>query len=140
VPPGVPQSSHSMSKLTLVFACVLCVSLPVRGRAQDSTADASQTYLSMQVDKEARLRTGTQPRYPSKLQKRRIMGEVLVQFIVDERGRPQMDSFKVLRSSDAEFTESVRRAVGLMSFFAAEINGKKVRQLVQVPFRFDVGS
>ena len=129
-----------MSKLTLVLACVLCASLPARARAQDSTADASQTYMSMQVDKEARLRSGLQPRYPTKLQRTRIAGEVLVQFIVDERGRPQMDSFKVLRSSNAEFTESVRRAIGVMSFFPAEISGKKVRQLVQVPFKFDAGT
>ena len=129
-----------MHKLTLVLACALCVSLPARGRAQDSTADASQTFLSMQVDHEARLRSGAPPRYPTKLQRTRVPGEVLVQFIVDERGRPQMDSFKVLRSSNGEFTESVRRAVGVMSFFPAEINGKKVRQLLQVPFKFDAGT
>jgi TonB family protein len=129
-----------MSKTTFVLACVLCATLSARGAAQDSGADAVQTYLSMQVDKEVKLRSGSQPRYPTRLQKTRVAGEVLVQFIVNERGQPQMESFKVLRSSNTEFTESVRSAVRLMSFFPAEVNGKKVKQLVQVPFKFDAGS
>jgi protein TonB len=65
-----------------------------------------------------------------------VEGQVLVQFIVDERGRPDMASFKVIKSSDAAMTESVRKAVSEMFFFPAEAGGQKVKQLVQVPFNF----
>lgn len=133
-----------MSRFTLLLACALCALcvLPAQVRAQEAAAapdDSGQTYLKMQVDKEAKLRSGGAPEYPSSLRLARVTGEVLVQFIVDERGRPQMDSFQVLRSSNMQFTDAVRRAVRVMTFFPAEINGQKVKQLVQVPFKFNPG-
>lgn len=124
-----------MSRITLLLACALCVLLPAQVSAQEAADTSGQTYLKMQVDKEARLRSGGAPQYPASL-RTRVGGEVLVQFIVDERGNPQMDSFQVLRSSDAAFTESVRKAVRSMTFFPAEYDGRKVKQLVQVPFKF----
>lgn len=124
-----------MSKITLVVACVLCTLLPARSEAQESGADV-QTYLSTQVETPAKLKNARPPQYPPRLRTSRVEGEVLVQFIVDERGRPQMDSFKVLRSSNAEFTEAVRRTVEAATFFPAEIGGQKVKQLVQLPFKF----
>jgi protein TonB len=59
-----------------------------------------------------------------------------VQFIVDEQGQADMSSFKVLRSTHSAFTESVRRAVSETKFIPADAQGRKVRQLVQQPFRF----
>jgi protein TonB len=129
-----------MSRIAVVLACALCALLPAGARAQGNAAGDGQTYLSMQVETQAKLKSSRPPMYPSKLKASRVEGEVLVQFIVDERGRPQMDSFKVLRSSDAEFTESVKRAVATTSFFPAEIGGRKVKQLVQMPFKFKATS
>jgi len=123
-----------MSKILLAVAFALALT-PVVARAQDSAADA-QTYLGFQVDKEAHMKAGIPPQYPAQLHAANVNGEVVVQYIVDERGAPQMASFTVLKSTDAAFTESVRRAVGAMVFFPAEIQGKKVRQLVQQPFKF----
>ena len=65
-----------------------------------------------------------------------IEGQVLVQFVVDERGMAQMSTFKVLKSTDNELTTSVQRAVSSMTFYPAETQGRKVKQLVQQPFRF----
>ena len=118
----------------IIVAVVLSLALsPVAVRAQDSTS--ASTYLEFQVERQARLRIGQPPLYPSQLRDARVNGQVLVQYVIDERGAPQMESFKVLKSSDAEFSESVRRAVTKMSFFPAEI-GRKVKQLVQQPFTF----
>jgi len=122
-----------MYKTIIAVVCSLTIA-PVVARAQDSTS--APTYLEFQVEHQARLRFGQPPVYPSQLRDARVNGQVLVQYVIDEKGAPQMESFKVLKSSDAEFSESVRRAVTKMSFYPAEIAGKKVKQLVQQPFLF----
>jgi protein TonB len=61
---------------------------------------------------------------------------VLAEFVVDTTGRAEMDTFRVLRSSDEQFTQSVRTAVAELIFTPAELKGRKVRQLVQYPFIF----
>ena len=78
------------------------------------------------------------PVYPPDLRIARTQGEVLVQFVVDTAGLPEMASFKVLRSSHALFTESVRAAVANFRFSPAELNGRKVRVLVQQPMNFNL--
>src|SRR5437868_793574 len=126
-----------MSKIILAVAFVLAF-LPGIARAQD-TSNPGQTYFGFQVEREARLKAGQPPAYPAHLRDANISGEVLVQYVVDERGAAEMESFKVLKSSDSEFSESVRRAVSAMTFFPAEVQGKKVKQLVQQPFKFASG-
>ena len=49
-----------------------------------------------------------------------------------------MSTFKVLRSNAAEFTNAVRVALPQMSFEPAELQNRKVRQVVQMPFHFCV--
>jgi protein TonB len=65
-----------------------------------------------------------------------IEGNVIVQFIVDENGAALMDSFKVLRSNDNSFSDAVKKAVSQTTYLPAELQGRKVRQLVQQPYKF----
>jgi periplasmic protein TonB len=65
-----------------------------------------------------------------------VEGEVLAQFVVDTTGRADMSTFKILKSSHDLFTNSVRSVLPNMRFYAAEIGGRKVKQLVQMPFQF----
>jgi len=65
-----------------------------------------------------------------------VEGEVLAQFVVDTTGRADMSTFKVLKSSHELFTQSVRNVLPQMRFYAAEIGGRKVKQMVQQPFTF----
>jgi len=125
-----------MSKTIFGLALVLAASLPTGAYAQKTQNEPSrdQTYLDFQVDQPAKVKVGRTPQYPDRL--RSVEGRVLVQFVVDERGRPDMSSFKVIKSSDAELTESVRQAVMGTSFYPAESAGQKVKQLVQLPFTF----
>ena len=127
-----------MSKITIALIALLAA-FPCRAESQEQATDAG-TYLAFQVDKEAKLKSGKPPQYPAALLSARITGEVLVQYIVDENGSPMMDSFKVLRSTHTKFAEAARQAVSRMSFYPAEAEGKKVKQLVQQPFKFQVGS
>lgn len=77
-------------------------------------------------------------RYPDMLRSANVEGEVFAQFVVDADGRYETGTFKVLKSSHELFTEAVKTALPNMRFYPAELNGKKVRQLVQEPFMFSL--
>ena len=112
----------------------LVASLLIASNAEAQATD--QAFLEFQVERTVRIRQAAAAVYPEKLRTARIEGEVLVQFIVDENGVAQMHTFKVLKTNDRAFAESVRKAVSNTAFYPAELDGKKVKQLVQQPYRF----
>ena len=63
---------------------------------------------------------------------------MLVEFVVDTLGRVEPGSLQVLQSEHELFTSSVREVAPRLRFMAAEARGRKVRQLVRLPFRFDL--
>jgi TonB family protein len=67
-----------------------------------------------------------------------VTGKVLAQFVVGENGRYEPGSLKILESSNPAFTAAVKQALPGMRFSAAQIGGKKVSQLVQMPFQFNL--
>lgn len=104
-----------------------------------STADAqaaSTTYLEFQVETPVAVRRAVAPVYPPALLRNRTEGEVLVQFVVNESGVAEMATFRVVRSTNVEFTEAVRTAIQSTRFMPAKLNGNNVRQVVQYPFAF----
>ena len=121
--------------MSSILLTALVASLMLASSAE-AQATSDQAFLEFQVERTVRVRQATSAVYPEKLRSARIDGEVLVQFIVDENGVAQMHSFKVLKANDPAFAEAVRKAVSNTSFYPAELDGKKVRQLVQQPYRF----
>jgi len=102
-------------------------------------ANTNQTYFEFQVEKPAEMiQDGTKPKYPSVLESSGIAGEVQAQFVVRSDGKADMDSFKVLKSTNDLFTQSVKNALVRMHFSPAMIGGKAVNQLVQQSFQFAV--
>jgi protein TonB len=67
-----------------------------------------------------------------------ISGEVQAQFVVKSDGKADMDTFKVLKSTNELFTQAVKNALSRMHFSPAMIGGKPVNQLVQQSFQFAV--
>ena len=81
--------------------------------------------------------TSQSPQYPAALRDAKIEGELLVQFVVDTSGLVELQTFKVLRSSDERFSEAVRLAVPGFRFTpAVHRDGRRVKQLTQRPFAF----
>lgn len=108
-------------------------------RDVERQATGEQTYFEFQVEKPVRHAPGSAaPRYPPELKTAGVEGEVLAQFVVDTLGAPLLHTFRVLKSSHGEFTESVKTALPGMKFVPAELRGRKVRQLVQQPFVFAI--
>jgi len=93
-------------------------------------------YMEFQVEKPVEKIGGDAPEYPSSLRDSGVEGQVLAQFVVNESGRYEGGSLKILSSSNPAFTAAVKDALPRMRFSAAQIGGKKVQQLVQMPFQF----
>lgn len=114
-----------------------CVSL-IRPSMMESSV-GGQTYFSFQVEKEVQAIAGTQQvPFPEALRATKVSGEVAAQFIVDTLGRVEIGSFKVLRTTNDLFVAAVRSHLPRMRFYPAEVNGRKVRQLVQQAFVFNL--
>lgn len=123
--------------LNLPVLALVCVTfLASVAEAQGPTA-GEQTYLEFQVDRTVRVRESSSPAYPQRLLVMRVPGEVTVQFVVNEKGEAENASIKVIKASDREFVTPVRRAVTGATYYAAEIDGRRVKQLVQMTFKFE---
>lgn len=96
-------------------------------------------YTADQVDVPAAPDTANPvtPIYPDSLLRAGVEGRVLVEFVVDTTGVPDPETFGVVLTTDRLFTEAVRRAVLATRFTPAVRGGSRVRQLVQMPFRFE---
>jgi protein TonB len=99
-----------------------------------------QTYFEYQVESQAvpKAQSTALPRYPDALRAANIEGVVLAQFVVDTSGQAVMETFKVLRTTHADFTDAVRKALPGMRFSPAEVGRRPVKQLVQMPFTFSL--
>jgi TonB family protein len=76
------------------------------------------------------------PQYPDSLFAAGAPGRVVAEFVVDTLGRVEPETFGVVLSTHRMFSESVRRAVIDARFEPASREGKHVRQVVQLPFKF----
>ena len=99
----------------------------------------NQTYFEYQVEKPVMAVPGSPaPRYPDILKSAGVEGEVVVAFTVDTTGRADVSTLKILKSTHELFAAAVRTALPSMRFLPAEVGGKKVKQLVQQPFVFNI--
>ncbi|PYO51063.1 MAG: hypothetical protein DMD72_00650 [Gemmatimonadetes bacterium] len=109
----------------------------------DRNATRSSTgapFQADQVEKQVAFIQGSaSPRYPDVLRSSGVEGQVTALFVVDPNGRVETDSVRFLRSDNRLFDDAVRAALPRMRFVPAETGGRKVRQLVQMPFVFTIG-
>jgi protein TonB len=115
------------------------VERPAAAGGMIARATTEPAYFEFQVEKPASPQPGNYaPRYPDSLRVARIEGEVLAQFVVDTLGHPDMNTFKVLRSTHDLFTNTVKQSLPNMLFYPAEVGDRKVKQLIQMPFQFNL--
>ena len=111
------------------------------GNEGDTGKDAGAhegPYMEFQVEKAVQKIGGDAPDYPQSLRDQGVEGQVLAQFVVGENGRYEGGTLKILNSSNPAFSAAVKDALPRMKFSAAQIGGKKVAQLVQMPFQFNL--
>jgi protein TonB len=78
------------------------------------------------------------PVYPDALLSAAIPGRVVVEFVVDTTGRADMSTFGTVSTTHPDFTDAVRRAIEAARFTPAMLGGRRVLQLMQLPFSFTV--
>jgi protein TonB len=88
------------------------------------------------VDRLAALLSKPRPRYPDQLRAAGVTGRVVVRLVVDTTGRVEPASVVVRESSHDLFTQAVRGVLPSLRFAPAELGGRKVRMLVDLPFEF----
>ncbi|HEY6219486.1 MAG TPA: TonB family protein [Gemmatimonadaceae bacterium] len=99
--------------------------------------NSDQPLFDFQVEKPAASNPSNQPpSYPNQLRAANIEGQVVAKFVVDTTGRADMKTFEIVKSDHELFTSAVRNVLPNYRFFPAELGGKKVKQLVQMPFVF----
>jgi protein TonB len=110
-----------------------------KGVERKADVKEDQPYFEFQVEKPVAPIPGTgNPKYPDILRQAGVEGDVLVTFVVDTSGRADPSTFKVIRATHELFANAVKQALPAMRFTAAEVAGKKVKQLVQQPFSFTI--
>jgi len=106
------------------------------GTGTKEAVPTDHPYSEFQVEQQVQAISGTQVTYPEALRSSGVEGEVQAQFVVNEQGRAESGTFKVLNSPNSAFSDAVRRALSGMRFRAAQIGGQKVSQIVQQTFVF----
>jgi protein TonB len=103
----------------------------------DSIGAVDAPFRAEQVERQVALVPGAAPpRYPELLRSSGVEGQVIALFVVDEHGRSEEESIRFVRSDNRLFEDAVRVALRRMRFIPAEAGGRRVRQLVQMPFVF----
>ncbi len=126
----------ALAVAAIAFACSLQSDTTSPKAAPIAVTD-HQTFQEFQVEKPAALLPGNVvPVYPQQLRLASVEGKLLTRFVVDTTGRPIVETVRVIERSDDRFVPSVREAIPNLRFSPADVGGKKVKQLVEMPFTF----
>lgn len=100
---------------------------------------SATVYTADQVDRAAALDTteAFELAYPDSLRRNGISGEALVEFVVDTEGKVEWETVGVVAATNLRFGDAARTAVRTAKFLPAEKAGRAVRQLAQLPLRWD---
>lgn len=100
--------------------------------------ESAAVFTADQVDTLTRLEpVSYTPLYPDALWRAAVGGQATVEFVVDRYGRVEMETISVVSASNPLFSESVRNALARSRFTPAVRKGIHVRQVVQLPTRFE---
>jgi len=110
---------------------------PASGGREGGTPSGAP-FTALTVEREVHLLGAVTLRYPALLQGAGVEGEVVLQYVVDTLGRVEKESIRAVRRDHVLFEQSARDAVLRLRFAPAEAGGRKVRQLVEQRFAFEI--
>jgi TonB family protein len=135
------KSGQEIDRSSLPANAIVVRSTSVGAAASEGPrpVNENQTYFEFQTEKQVSPMPGNiGPRYPDELRAAGVEGTVLAQVVVDTLGYADMSTFKVLKSDHDLFTNAVKQTLPGMRFYPAEVGNRKVKQLLQMPFQFNL--
>lgn len=78
------------------------------------------------------------PRFPSAMRGIGLEGFARFRFVVDTAGRVELNSIEAISASHEAFAYAVRSTLPRMRFRPGRVDGRAVRQLVELPFAFRI--
>jgi TonB family protein len=103
----------------------------------DSLIKSNVVYTASTVDSAATYAAGTAvPTYPDSLLEARVPGHVVARFVVDTAGAVELATIDIVSATEPAFKAAVRQALLTARFSPARLDGRRVRQLVEMPFDF----
>jgi Carboxypeptidase regulatory-like domain/TonB-dependent Receptor Plug Domain/Gram-negative bacterial TonB protein C-terminal len=111
---------------------------PVSRAELEKLIAEQKVYTADEVDQPAVLALGAiaAPAYPDSLWEAGVSGRVVAEFVVDDKGDIEPGTLTIASATHPYFASAVRSALDGAVFRAARLAGKSVRQLVDLPFRF----
>lgn len=100
----------------------------------------SDIFEPNQVERAVAVLATVRPAYPEMLRAAGIEGRVVVRFVVDTTGRVEPGSVTTIEATHPRFEQSVRAVLPHLRFAPAEVGGRHVRQLVEMPFQFSLSN
>ena len=123
----------------IVLACSVHSESPTAISPKSPDGNRAPSYTEFRVTKQAApMPNNPGPKYPDAMRTANVEGSVLAQFVVNADGTPDMSSFKVVKSSDPQFTDVVKQTLATWKFYPAQVDGRAVRQLLTLPFVFSL--
>ena len=111
----------------------------VLGRGAFLPKGAHNAYEEHVVQRAVFSRRGNpKPDYPSALRRTGVEASFMVQFVVDSTGHVDKNAIDFLEPAQKPFLDAVRRALLRSYYYAAEMDGRPVRQLVRQRFIFKI--
>lgn len=111
-----------------------------RSPSLDSALAELRVYDASEVDEPAQADSATlrAPAYPDSLYAFGVAGEAVLEFVVDTTGEVRESSIGVLSATHDAFAQAARRSLLASRFRPAKLQGRKVPQVVLLPFRFQL--
>jgi len=99
-------------------------------------ASGDTAWWDYQVTQPALPLAVIKPEYTEGTRSREAEGKVIARFAVDSLGVPMMTTFTIVASPDYALSAAVHDAVARSRFRPAELHGRPVAQVVEMPFNF----
>ena len=104
--------------------------------APDDAKDTEEPYRWLDVDQVAKPLGEPPIVYPPMLRRQRIEGVAVAEFVVDTLGRVDANSVRIVSATHTLFANAARAALPRARYAPAELEGRKVPQIVVLPVRF----
>ena len=143
--PALLATLGALALAAIAFACTApsptnATNGPSPRTEPTSTAGAQPgKFFEFRIEKPATIKPGQPaPRFPDEMRQQGIEGEVIAQFVVDTTGSIIPSTIKFVKATNDVFRETVREALPALQFTPAEVGGRKVKQMLTMPFNFSL--